>query len=165
MLITVFYSFGQCPVNQSLLTITIVPDNYPQETTWKVFVNNIQIANGTTNNATLCVDSSACVRFEIYDSYGDGICCGYGNGSFNVQLDGITVASGGQFSNISSHTFNCPQGSACNNPITITPGSFTAPYPNTFYSFTPSLSGMYSISTCNLNTCDTKLCVYESCNS
>ena len=46
MLISVFYSFGQCPVNQSELTITIVPDNYPGESTWKVFVNNIQIANG-----------------------------------------------------------------------------------------------------------------------
>ena len=165
MLISVFYSFGQCPVNQSELTITIVPDNYPAESTWKVFVNNIQIANGTTNNASLCVDSSACIRFEMYDSYGDGICCGYGNGSFNVQLDGLTVASGGQFSTISSHTFNCPQGSACNNPIPINFGSFTAPYPNTFYSFTPSLSGMYSISTCDLNTCNTKLWVYESCNS
>ena len=109
MLITVFYSFGQCPVNQSELIITIVPDYYPGESTWKVFVNNIQIANGTTNNATLCVDSSACVRFEMYDSNGDGICCGYGNGSFNVQLEGLTVASGGQFSTISSHTFNCPQ--------------------------------------------------------
>ena len=165
ILVTVFYSFSQCNSDQSELIITIVPDNYPGESSWKLFVNNIEIANGTTNSDTICVDTSACIRFEMYDSYGDGICCGYGNGSFNVQLDGLTVASGGDFNSLSSHTFNCPPGTSCNTPIIISTGTHQAPNPNTFYSFTPTVSGMYSISTCDLSSCNSKLWIYESCNS
>lgn len=165
LLNSVLFSFGQCLESQSQIIVTIVPDNYPGESSWKLFVNNIEVENGTINSDTICVDTFACIRFEMYDTYGDGICCGYGNGSYTVQADGIVVASGGNFSYASTHTFNCPQGSACDNPITISTGSFTAQIPNTFYSFTPTASGMYSISTCGLNTCNTKLWVYESCNS
>ena len=33
----------------------------------------------------------------ILDSYGDGICCGYGNGSYTVGNNGVVYATGGQF--------------------------------------------------------------------
>ena len=36
--------------------------------------------------------------FIIYDVYGDGICCAYGNGSYSVtDAGGTTIASGGSF--------------------------------------------------------------------
>jgi len=157
--------FSQCPAGQGVLIVNIVPDNYPNETSWKVFANNIQIANGLVNSDTICVDTSACLRVEIYDSYGDGLCCGYGIGSYSVIWNGVQVASGGQFTSLASHSFNCPMGSICENPIIVTTGTFTAPNPNTFYSFTPDSSGMYSISTCNLTNCNTKLWVYGECNN
>ena len=35
----------------------------------------------------------------MYDSYGDGICCGTnGNGEYKVTSNGITLAKGGDFS-------------------------------------------------------------------
>ena len=41
---------------------------------------------------------SGCYRFTIYDSYGDGICCSYGNGSYDLfDDDGILIANGGDF--------------------------------------------------------------------
>ena len=49
-------------------------------------------------------DPEACItcpgiqyQFTIFDSYGDGICCDWGNGSYSVSLDGEVVASGGDF--------------------------------------------------------------------
>ncbi|MFM7681212.1 MAG: hypothetical protein ACKO7P_00480, partial [Bacteroidota bacterium] len=158
-------SFAQCLPGQGIVTINITPDNYPNESSWKLYANNIQIANGTTNDTTVCVDTTACIRFEMLDSYGDGICCNYGQGSYSVVWNGSQVASGGQFTTIASHSFNCQLGTICSLPIVVNSGTFTAPNPNTFYSFTPDSSGMYSISTCNLTTCDTKLWIYDQCNN
>ncbi|MBM3430736.1 MAG: hypothetical protein FJX99_07125, partial [Bacteroidetes bacterium] len=156
---------GQCNTGQSEIQILITPDNYPNESSWKLFANNVQIAAGTTNDTTICLDTTACIRFEMYDSYGDGMCCNYGQGSYLVVWNGVQVASGGQFTTISTQTFNCPPGTTCQNAIPITIGTFMAPNPNTFYSFTPDSTGMYSISTCGLTTCDTKLWVYDQCNN
>jgi hypothetical protein len=51
--------------------------------------------------------SGKCIRFEIYDSYGDGICCGYGQGSYTVTFQGNVIVSGGQFTDQSIHESNC----------------------------------------------------------
>ncbi|MBK8706748.1 MAG: hypothetical protein IPN33_26310 [Saprospiraceae bacterium] len=100
-------AFAQCPLGQSEVYINIIPDNYPNETTWKLFVDNILALSGTSNSDTVCVDTSACIRFEIYDSYGDGICCGFGQGSYTVSFQGDTIASGGEFTNQSIHESIC----------------------------------------------------------
>ena len=72
------FTHAQCPVGEWPLEINIVPDSYPGETTWKLFSNNVEVATGNYISDTVCVDSSACLRYDIFDSYGDGICCGYG---------------------------------------------------------------------------------------
>lgn len=154
---------AQCPVGQWPLEINIVPDSYPGETTWKLFSNNVEVATGNYISDTVCVDSSACLRYDIFDSYGDGICCGYGIGSYTIVLNGNQVATGGQFAFTASHSFNCGPGTICENPLPATLGNSLAPQVNYFYSFTPDSTGMYSISTCGLTACDTKLWVYTNC--
>jgi hypothetical protein len=158
-------SLAQCASGQWPVVINIIPDTYPGETSWSLIANNIQVAIGTTNSDTVCLDSSSCVRFEIYDSYGDGICCGYGNGSYSIFWNGVQMTTGGAFQTIATHSFNCPQGSICENPLPTTLGSMLASQANTFYSFIPDSTGIYSISTCNLSTCDTKIWVYGDCAS
>lgn len=37
----------------------------------------------------------ACYEFTITDTYGDGICCGWGNGSYDLFFNGETIVSGG----------------------------------------------------------------------
>merc|ERR1712125_201055 len=56
--------------------------------------------------------------FEIADSYGDGICCGYGSGSYSVEYNGVEVAAGGQFGQSQSTIFG-----SCNTDPTGTPGT------------------------------------------
>ncbi|MAV42803.1 MAG: hypothetical protein CMC32_04880, partial [Flavobacteriaceae bacterium] len=47
-----------------------------------------------------------CYTFTIYDAYGDGICCGYGVGSYSITDDsGNTIISGGEFSSVDTSTF------------------------------------------------------------
>ena len=54
---------------------------------------------------TVCVPENSDLSFNIYDSYGDGICCSYGNGSYTVSACGSTVASGGNFNSSESTSF------------------------------------------------------------
>ena len=101
-----------CETNE--ITITIILDNYPEETSWDIQDdNNNVVASGGTygylpDGSTVTVDvclNDGCYDFTIYDSYGDGICCGYGNGSYEVtDANNNVLASGGQFG--SSETTN-----------------------------------------------------------
>ena len=92
----------QCTDTQG--SITIVTDNYPAETNWTITADNggvIASGGGYTQRNTsytedLCLPDG-CYTFSITDSYGDGICCAYGNGSFTINVDGTDVVTGGQF--------------------------------------------------------------------
>lgn len=87
-------------------TLTINLDNYPEETSWDLKDGSTVIASGGTYGSqpdgstvteTINVSSAGCYTFTIYDSYGDGICCGYGNGSYSLSNGSSVVASGGSF--------------------------------------------------------------------
>ena len=45
----------------------------------------------------LCLPRNVCYDFTIYDSYGDGLCCSYGEGSYKVYVDHQLIHSGGEF--------------------------------------------------------------------
>ena len=167
LLNTVIYSQtgSPCGTGESEVIIELIPDNYPNETSWSLYADNVEILTGAANSDTICVDSDACIQFVINDSYGDGICCAYGLGSYTIYFDGQQVASGGEFDYTASHQFNCPPGSTCEDPFIATIGNLNAILPYSFYEFTPDSTGMYSISTCGTTTCDTKLWIYEECNS
>lgn len=109
--------------NDNEVTFTLVTDNYGSETTWSVTGSGGTVASGgpyannTTITETFCLPDG-CYDFTINDSYGDGICCQYGNGSYSLSGSGVSV-SGGQFT--SSETTNfCVGGSSgptCNDGI------------------------------------------------
>ena len=110
---------GSCPnscstgCSQTVVSISITFDNYPEETSWSVTdANGATVASGgtypsspdgSTFSEDLCL-GDGCYDFQINDTYGDGICCSYGNGSYTVTSDGSVVASGGAFA--SSETTN-----------------------------------------------------------
>ncbi len=102
---------AQCSIGYSQIIVNIIPDTYPNETSWDIRdTANTIVASGTTNNDTLCYLTGDILHFTIYDSYGDGMCCAYGNGSYNVYIDGNLVASGGQFAFNETTFFNYPPG-------------------------------------------------------
>lgn len=157
-------SLAQCP-GQSEVQIIINPDNYPSETSWDLVAGGNTVATGGSNGATVCIPTGTCMIFTIHDSYGDGICCGYGNGSYTVLLDGVMVGSGGQFTYSEATILNCGPGTYCQNPLSVAEGAHTAPHNNTYYTFDCTQTGMYEITTCGLSDCDTKIWVYGNCNA
>jgi len=89
------------------LIIVINTDAFGEETSFELedLTDNTIISSaapGTlaglaTFRQPLCVNSTHCYEFRIFDAFGDGICCAYGNGSYLVTFNGQVVASGGTF--------------------------------------------------------------------
>ncbi len=91
------------------VTVGITTDQYGSETTWDIksssgagIASGGPYADGSVSPqtpVTTTLSQDECYTFTIYDSYGDGICCSYGQGSYLVtDGNGYTLASGGQFS-------------------------------------------------------------------
>ncbi len=116
--------------------MTLLTDDYPAETTWSV-VNDATgetvMSGGPYGNAAtsytsgeLVCANSGCFTLTINDSFGDGICCGYGNGSYSFTVNGEVVAAGGSFTNSESTNFcvepstleGCTDPTACNYDAT-----------------------------------------------
>ncbi len=129
-----------CPCLDNALTITITFDNYPEETSWQIADANgtvlfeggpyPDIADGSTGSGPLCLPDG-CYDFTISDSFGDGICCQYGNGLYSLTLDsdGSTLASGATFTNSETTNFCLSSAPACqpflNLSTTVNSGTLT----------------------------------------
>jgi hypothetical protein len=160
------FTHAACSNGQLQVKVNLTPDSYPQETSWSLYdesTHTLLDTAGATSDS-VCVPAGHCIKFTIYDTYGDGICCSYGNGHYTVTLNGVVVDSGSSYGHGKSAYFNCPPGNNCSNPFTAVIDTMTAPAPETWYAFTPDSVGLYSINTCNLgNTCDTKIYIYDHC--
>jgi hypothetical protein len=115
-----------CPVfcDDDWYHVTLTFDNYPKETSWQVTnAAGDVVASGddyTTAGGTV-IDSFClgvdCYTFTIEDSYGDGMCCAYGEGSFTVtNPSGGVLFTGGQFGSQTSNDF-CVTEDLCNDGI------------------------------------------------
>jgi len=97
-----------------MLGLTV--DNYPEETSWNLTDDNGNVVesggtygnqpDGSTITFNFCLPDG-CYDFTINDSYGDGICCAYGSGSYALTNDvtGATLAAGGAFTSTETTTF------------------------------------------------------------
>lgn len=101
-------------------TVNMTFDNYPGETSWELrnSANTIVASGGPYSGqaagSALSVSTcqpAGCYTFIMKDSYGDGMCCGYGNGSYTVTSNGVTLASGGTFTTSQTTSICLPAGS------------------------------------------------------
>ncbi len=126
------------------LTLTLNTDNYGSETSWAV--NNNQgsaVANGSGYASNTQYDEQICLTDGTYtlvisDSYGDGMCCSTGSGSYALKQGSTTLASGASFNNTDSTTFTLGSGSG--------DGGGTNPTPTGYYVTAQGLSG-YALKT------------------
>lgn len=102
------------PIGNSQIVVHIVTDRYGDETTWKIKNDANQVfgtggpyntmsANGESDQgfSTVIVPSFGCYYFEINDAFGDGMCCSYGNGTYEVKdATGVLYGSGSEFTNM-----------------------------------------------------------------
>lgn len=126
------------------LTLTLNTDNYGSETSWAV--NNNQgsaVANGSGYASNTQYDEQICLTDGTYtlvisDSYGDGMCCSTGSGSYALKQGPTTLASGASFNNTDSTAFTLGSGSG--------DGGGTNPTPTGYYVTAQGLSG-YALKT------------------
>jgi len=96
--------------NTSQVHLELLTDGWAEETTWEFRSSDGTVLysfgpyqettdDSTTFNYSFDVADNECYYFEIFDSFGDGICCGNGGiGYYSLTTDDNTViASGGEF--------------------------------------------------------------------
>jgi len=105
---------GSCAATEATLSLTT--DNYGSETSWTLRnSSNSTIASGsgygnnTTHTEDFCLDDGD-YTFVINDSYGDGICCSFGNGAYSIVSGGSTLVSGSSFGSSESKPFTIGSG-------------------------------------------------------
>ncbi|WP_206538651.1 T9SS type A sorting domain-containing protein [Aquimarina pacifica] len=89
------------------LTLSITLDNYPEETSWTITNDggttvasasySSSNPDGSTVTETISGLTSGSYVFTLFDSYGDGICCSYGIGSYTLSSTDGTIVTGGDF--------------------------------------------------------------------
>lgn len=99
-----------------IVTLSITLDDYGSETTWRVLgTGGVELYAGgpyadgldqTVMTESLCL-GDGCFTLEMNDEYGDGMCCDYGNGHYEVTdgLGTVLVTGNGQFNDQITHTF------------------------------------------------------------
>ncbi|TYA52401.1 M43 family zinc metalloprotease [Formosa maritima] len=85
----------------------IIPDDYGSDTTWEFIDESNTVlysggpytdGNSEPINEVFTLNATGCYTFTIYDVYGDGICCAWGNGSYELRTnDDTLIFSGGTF--------------------------------------------------------------------
>lgn len=95
------------------LEISINTDDYGSETSFELIntqnsetiINDGNFESNTNYNFETCL-LPGCYTFTINDSYGDGICCGFGNGDFALNLSNEgNIGVGGEFTLSESISF------------------------------------------------------------
>jgi hypothetical protein len=112
--------------NYDIVTLMINPDNYPGETSWEIFdandvlINSGDLPNGDFYTEDICLDYESCYTLYFYDSYGDGICCGFGIGDFQIVNSSgeQLVVNDGDFGSEAVEVF-CPNGTGCDIDATV----------------------------------------------
>eukprot|EP00613_Pedinella_sp_CCMP2098_P018184 CAMPEP_0171771212 /NCGR_PEP_ID=MMETSP0991-20121206/53935_1 /TAXON_ID=483369 /ORGANISM="non described non described, Strain CCMP2098" /LENGTH=604 /DNA_ID=CAMNT_0012376459 /DNA_START=367 /DNA_END=2178 /DNA_ORIENTATION=- len=109
-----------CGTCDGTLTLEVTTDEYPGEMTWALDSDTRRCSGdalsgsgsawGLSPTSTITITESLCgdisYTWTIYDSYGDGICCAYGQGSYRLLVGGVVVqTSDGQYGSEESATF------------------------------------------------------------
>ncbi|MEZ4896358.1 MAG: zinc metalloprotease [Saprospiraceae bacterium] len=77
----------------SQLTLVIKPDDYGADISWKIRDSQGKVVakgsgypdyNRNQINESICLPAG-CYKLTMYDSYGDGICCDYGKGWYELR--------------------------------------------------------------------------------
>jgi trypsin len=87
-------STGSCSGGESTFIIDLTTDGWAAETSWTLvssdgeeIASDSGLSDNTQYSRQVCVRSDACYTATIYDSYGDGFCCGGQNPKFSVSID------------------------------------------------------------------------------
>lgn len=94
--------------------IIIRTDNYPEDTSFKVLdINNEVVMFAREDTMKIanyfysfdkCLEPG-CYKFQIKDAWGDGLCCDWGNGEYQLLYDGYVESNGKVFTDQTEEYF------------------------------------------------------------
>jgi hypothetical protein len=160
-----------CSSTQVEVIIEILTDRYGAELSWELtgstgtyyaFVRPNTYKNQLFYRHRVCVPLHQCISFRLHDRFGDGI---EAPGYCRVIFQGDTLFPAVTVFTQQTLHLQCRPGEECAVAPQVRPGMHLASFEDTWYQFTPDTSGLYRISTRDLNTCDTKIWVYGSCQN
>ena len=107
-----------CDEGYNMVLMELQTDPYPYETSWDLITANgdtLIAMNGFVEQNTLyedslCVPDDMSITFNLYDTYGDGLTSGAGDGEFHFYVCGAQVFSGSYFEYLYSGTFTDCEG-------------------------------------------------------
>ena len=85
---------ANCANGESNIVVTVIPDTYPGETSWTITDTFGTVLAGDSNYTTTgvpviteaCIADGTVINFNLYDSFGDGLC-----GSCYGGVDGTVL--------------------------------------------------------------------------
>jgi len=106
-------TLSQIPSISNIPSQTMLPSQLPT-------ISQIPTASPTREKIKelICLEKNYKYSFLISDSYGDGICCIEGKGSYSIKLDDVIIAEGGDFGKSENFWFKyhqCNQDIDCDN--------------------------------------------------
>lgn len=137
-------------------TLNIILDDYGDETTWEIEDDNDNViysggpyasdADQTLESTNLCL-GNGCYTFTIFDEWEDGICCGFGEGSYEILNDlGAQLFTGGNFTSQASHNFCITSVGIAEADLLAGFNLFPNPATNQVFLIIPDLgAGLYTI--------------------
>ena len=122
------------PIDCVTVLVKITTDNYPEETNFRILnpLGALFLTGGSFTEKLTEYILTDCLPLGTFmllitDSYGDGMCCNYGAGSYELNVNGAVVKSGGEFAFDETTVFstivpsNSPIVNPTPNPTTIAP--------------------------------------------
>ena len=112
---------GSCVLPDDAITLMLKTDNFPLETSWEVrdssdvVVASVNPETYTNSNANYCAqvllpdiqtDAREEYTITMKDTYGDGMCCSYGDGKYDVYMGKKWEQTGGNFGTSESITIS-----------------------------------------------------------
>ena len=114
------FESSACEDNYNLINLELQTDPYPNETSWSItndendtliFIDYYENQNALYSDS-FCVPQNISLNFNLYDSYGDGLTSGAGNGEFKFFVCGLQVFSGSSFEYQFSGNFHDCEGTS-----------------------------------------------------
>ena len=116
----------ECEDGKKKFDLRLTPDNiaYAYQTSWKLLsaCSGDVVLEGGAHGNTTCLDDIE-YNFTIYDY--NGLCCWYGDGSYEVHYDGSLIKSGGSFEDFETVKFGSSTAETCSP--TIAPTGYECP--------------------------------------
>ena len=95
-----------CNENEIYFEMELLTDNWGNETSWELLDSSKKIVASMPRSSyhkpnhqyseSGCFPKD-CYTFYVYDKWGDGICCDYGEGKISGYVDGANIFEGGDF--------------------------------------------------------------------